>query len=145
MRWMLLILLMGCYGPKKAQKAIDKAYKKQPDIVALNAAKWFPIKADSIEFIRWREEVRDSITLIHDTLPCERKTQIITRIKEMIRKTPPVYRIDSAVIYGYEDRLYKMRIDRDKYKQRFSFFWKAFALSIILLLLSFAYIIRRRK
>lgn len=145
MRWLLIIALMGCYGPKKAQKAISKAYEKQPEIVALNAAKWFPIKADSIQFIRWREEVRDSITSIHDTLPCERKAQIITRIKEMIRNTPPVYRIDSAVIYGYEDRLYKMTQDRDKFKTRFSFFWKAFALTILILLLSFAYLLRRKK
>lgn len=53
-----LILIIGCYSPKKAEKQLDKAKDKYPALVAQKTSNWFPckeveIKTDSSAYKKW--------------------------------------------------------------------------------------------
>jgi hypothetical protein len=53
-----LILIIGCYSPKKAEKQLDKAKDKYPALVAQKTSNWFPCKevkvvTDSSAYKRW--------------------------------------------------------------------------------------------
>jgi len=98
MRYLLfLFLIMGCYTSHKAEKDLDKAQIKYPNIVAQKTSKWYPCgiiatSIDSSEIIGWGKTL-DSISYVikNDTIN-------IVEVKEKDCK-------DSVLIKKYNDRL----------------------------------------
>jgi hypothetical protein len=57
-----LILIIGCYSPKKAEKQLDKAKDKYPALVAQKTSNWYPckeieIKTDSSAYKGWLDSI----------------------------------------------------------------------------------------
>ena len=148
MRYLLTILIIGlisCYTPKKAERQIDKAFDNYPEIVANKAAKVFPVKADTIAYTEWKYSIDSVINTIHDTTieRCPEVKNKVNVIREKVIKPSPVYIVDSAVIYRYQSLISKAEQDRDKYKKRSEIYFKAGALIIIgLLLFCIAYLLK---
>lgn len=156
LRYLLwLILLSGCYTPKKAQRKIDKAYRKQPEVVAKNASKLFPVKSDTIEYVKWRTELdsiiseiinTDTITDTISNTVFKTKIKRVEIIRDRIKSAPPVYRIDSALIYNYKRTMENLTLSREKYKKRADLYFKiGICILILLLLFCLYYFIRNRK
>jgi hypothetical protein len=152
MRYILLTLLLwGCYSPKKASKAFDKAYYKHPEIVAKKAAKLFPVKSDSTELVKWRLQV-DSIFAepIIEVETCQDsigwKDRLITQIRYKVRTMPPIYRVDSAYIYTNEKQLQDTIKAKEKAERKAEIYFKIIACILIaILLFCVGYFIRNKK
>jgi hypothetical protein len=88
-----LILIVGCYTHKKAEKQLDKAKDKYPVLVALKTSEWYPckeveIKTDSSAYKKWLASL-DSILnkgedTVHITDTLEITTQECTAYKNKI-------------------------------------------------------------
>ena len=90
-----LVLIIGCYTHKKAEKQLDKAKDKYPVLVALKTADWFPckeieVKTDSSAYKKWKNALDSILNLnkgedtvfVTDTL--EITTQECTAYKNKI-------------------------------------------------------------
>lgn len=147
--------MSGCYTPKKAQRKLDKAFEKQPDVVAKFSAKIFPVKSDTIEYVKWRTEIDSiiseivNIDTITDTISntvYKTKIKRVEIIRDRIKSAPPVYRIDSAQIFNYRRIIDDVTKSRDKYKKRADLYFKiGTCILILLLLFCLYYFIRNRK
>lgn len=152
MRYLLLtILLWGCYTPKKASKAFDKAFAHHPDVVAKKAAKLFPVKSDSVELVKWRLQV-DSIFSepVVKVQTCQdsliEKDKLITQIRYKVKTMPPIYRVDSAYIYTNEKQLQDTIKAKEKAEQKAQLYFKIMACILIaILLFCVGYFIKSRK
>jgi len=138
-RLLPLLLIMGCYGPKKAEKALEKAYKKQPVTFAKKANELFPIVTDSVKYVEWREKT-DSIflsvtdTIYHDSIQVREiirnNYKVITRLKEHIRTIPPIIKADSAAIFKLNEYIKKAEKSKQYYKKKSEIlFWIALLLT----------------
>jgi hypothetical protein len=145
----LLLIGTGCYGPKKAQRQIDKAMKKEPEVLARSASRLFPVKSDTLRFTEWRTEIDSIISVIErrDTISeiCPDNTKEIRYIRQKIASAPPVYRVDSALIFAYSARIGKLTEQRDKFKKRAQDNFTAATWILILLLLSLIVHLLKRK
>lgn len=149
-RFLPLLFLLGCYGPKKAEKALEKAYKKQPATFAKKANELFPIITDSVKYIEWREKT-DSIfqtvtdTIYHDSIQVREiirnNYKVITKLKEQIKVIPPIIKADSSSIFKLNEYIKKVEKSKQHYKKKSEIlFW------IALLLTAFAvlFLLRRK-
>lgn len=152
MRYLLLIILLwGCYTPKKAAKDFDKAYDRHPEVVARKAAKLFPVKSDSVELTKWRLQV-DSIFAdpIIEVETCQdsliEKDKLITKIRYKVKTMPPIYRVDSAYIYTNEKELQRNIKAREAAERKAEIYFKIITCILIaILLFCVGYFIKRRK
>lgn len=138
-RFLPLLLLIGCYGPKKAEKALDKAYRKQPVTFAKKANELFPIIVDSVKYIEWREKT-DSIfktvtdTIYHDSIQVREiirnNYKVITKLKEHIKTIPPIIKADSSAIFKLTEYIKKVEKSKQHYKKKSEIlFWIALLLT----------------
>lgn len=136
----ILLIGAGCYGPKKAQRQIDKAMRKEPEVLAKTASRLFPVKSDTLKFTEWRTEIDSIISIIEakDTIKdiCPDNKKEIRYIRQKVAAAPPVYRVDSALIFAYSARIGKLTQERDKFKKRAQDNFTAATWIFILLLLS---------
>ena len=152
MRYLLLIILLwGCYTPKKAAKDFDKAYDRHPEVVARKASKLFPVKSDSVELTKWRLQV-DSIFAdpIIEVETCQdsliEKDKLITKIRYKVKTMPPIYRVDSAYIYTNEKELQRNIKAREAAERKAEIYFKILACILIaILLFCVGYFIKSRK
>ena len=152
MRYLLLIILLwGCYTPKKAAKDFDKAYDRHPEVVARKASKLFPVKSDSVELTKWRLQV-DSIFAdpIIEVETCQdsliEKDKLITKIRYKVKTMPPIYRVDSAYIYTNEKELQRNIKAREAAERKAEIYFKILACILIaILLFCVGYFIKNRK
>ena len=152
MRYLLLIILLwGCYTPKKAAKDFDKAYDRHPEVVARKAAKLFPVKSDSVELTKWRLQV-DSIFAdpIIEVETCQdsliEKDKLITKIRYKVKTMPAIYRVDSAYIYTNEKELQRNIKAREAAERKAEIYFKILACILIaILLFCVGYFIKSRK
>ena len=145
----ILLLLVGCYTSKKADRAINKAYDKYPELVAKKSAKLFPVKSDSIEIVKWRLQV-DSLfnDSINDAINCNDsiifKDRLIEKIKYKVKNMPAIYRIDSAYIYRNNKELSDMEKSRDSYKTKAEIYFRVLACIFgLVILFLVAYFIKK--
>ena len=152
--FILLVLFCGCYTAKKADKQLDKAFRKQPVATAKKVQMWYPISSDSHEVVKWRLQidtlyqdlVRDSI--ITDTFTNEKVKVIFKKvavIREKILKQPAIYRIDSAKIFLMQDKINKAEKEKEKYQKKFKIFFYISIAFVVLFLLLWVYYLLKRK
>lgn len=82
----LLIIFIGCYNIKKAEKQLNKANEKFPELVAEKTKKWYPckeveIKTDSSAYKKW-------LAVIDSILQSGKDTVIVTDVDTLEITTP---------------------------------------------------------
>lgn len=91
-----IFILLGCYTAKNAEKAINKAKDKYPDVVAEKFSKLYPcdtvtIVRDSIQFKEWINEIHSFDTII-DTIRLKDKCpEILIKYRNIIKRVPPIH------------------------------------------------------
>lgn len=165
MRYIFLLLLVGCYTAKKAEKDINKIQEKHPQVLAKKAASLYPIKyhIDSSEFVNYLEQINIKIDsmLVKDTIidtikfypSCEKvkkelrnSYKFIKGLQQTLNNIPQVieYREDSAKIYLCQSEYNKLSKDRDKYRNRYELFKTICIWILVFLILSLiGHIIKR--
>lgn len=165
MRYLFLLLLVGCYTAKKAEKDINKIQEKHPEVLAKKAASLYPIKnhIDSSEFVNYLEQINmkiDSI-LVKDTIidtikfnpdcikikkELRNSYKFIKGLQETMNNIPQIieYKEDSAKIYLCQSEYNKLSKDRDKYRSKCELFKTLMIWILIFLILSLiGHIIKR--
>ena len=79
-----LILIIGCYSPKKAEKQLDKAKDKYPALVAQKTSNWYPckeieIKTDSSAYKKWLASLDSIFNKGEDTIHITDTLEIISQ------------------------------------------------------------------
>lgn len=165
MRYIFLLLLVGCYTAKKAEKDINKIQRKHPEVLAKKATLLFPTirKTDSSEFVNYLEQINVKIdsqlvkindTVIHNINPecvkikkeLRNSYKFIKGLQETMNNIPQVieYREDSAKIYLCQSEYNKLSKDRDKYRNKCEFFKTLCIWILVFLILSLiGHIIKR--
>lgn len=147
--FIIALLLLGCNTTKRVEKQLNRAYKKHPKEVAKAYSNLFPIKSDSSEYVKWKQELfqiidsisnlSDADSNLHSNGSNYKYSRVnkkeIERIKERIINIPFVIKSDSAAIYNLSSRLSQIEKDRDKYKSRWRTFFEISLCILILLLL----------
>ena len=91
-----IFILSGCYSAKNANKAINKAKEKYPDLVAEKFSEWYgcdtvTIVKDSIQFKEWVNEIHSFDTII-DTIRLKDKCpELLVKYREVIKRVPPIH------------------------------------------------------
>ena len=153
MRYLLLLLLVGCYSVKKAEKDINKIQQKHPEVLAKKSAELFPIRhyTDSSKFVKYIDSINEIIdsqivTLtdtIYDTINCNKvkkelknSYKFIKGLQENLNNIPVIVEKveDSAKIFLCQSEYSKLVIDRDKYRKRCELF-KTFMIWILVCLI----------
>lgn len=140
MKYIILsLLLIGCYGPKKATKDVTKAQLYHPEVVAKKAALWYPCKPtstgiDSSEYKEWLLQMEELNNFYASIIPDSvhtyeviKDTVLVEKIKHVqkeiirLKSSPPVVKtitlLDSAGNYTKQqniDRLQKAYDVEDK-------------------------------
>lgn len=143
------ILLASCYTPKKADKALNKAFANHPEVVAKKTRMWFPCIITSNDTITERDTAYIELQCPNDstkkdTIYLNGKTKIITNSKVIALPSKTIYVTkmirDSANDYLVQTSITGYIKDVEKYKHRYHLFLK---FSIILLLIIIIYALLR--
>lgn len=142
----IITLLFGCYTPKMAEKSLNKAFIKHPEIVAQKTRIWFPciitqndtITKSDTSFI---ELNCPNDTTKRDTIYLNGKTKIITNSKIIALPSKTIYVTkfvkDSANEYLIQSNINQYKKDVEKYKHRYHLFLK-FSLILLLIIIIYA-------
>jgi hypothetical protein len=162
MKWIVfLFFIYGCYLPKTAEKQLDKAQKKYPEIVAKKAQELYPVKTDSVEFIRWKTDIDTFVKLIElDHFIVDTFTKVVKvesyqkryefqrwinrELVKKISEIKPIIIKDSAESFRLRDALQKAEKERDKFRHKFSILsWIVISFLILFILYLVAYILKK--
>lgn len=151
-----MIVAVGCYTPKKADKHLTKAMDKFPEKVAKVCTKEYPCKpgkTDTIEKVYYdliEVECPDMTSVKYDTIEKEVIKTITKTIKVPV-KVPAKeivitkYIIDSAYNKVIQSELEKCKLEKevnkDRSKSRMTIIWALVALVCLLI----TYIAIRKK
>jgi tetrahydromethanopterin S-methyltransferase subunit G len=134
----LLSLIASCYTEKKAAKHIDKANRKQPQVVAEKFAQLFPITADTI----YKEILSDSVrfefiravdTLIINTTDTIVQNRLI-KAKEIVTKYKPVEKL-VRVVDSANSKAYRLKAEKLERKAQIMNWWLIGLLHLLVIIL----------
>jgi hypothetical protein len=163
MKYLLLLLLVGCYSVKKAERDIDKIQRKHPEVLAKKSVLLYPVRqyTDSVKFVKYIDSINEIIDshivtiadTIFDTINCNKVKKelrnsyaFIKGLQDNLNNIPYVVeRVeDSAKIYLCQSEYSKLSVDRDKYRKRCELFKTLMIWILVLLILSLiGHIIKR--
>jgi len=147
--FVISILLASCYTPKKAEKSLNKAFIKQPEVVAKKTRNWFPCIVTQSDTITQRDTSFIELQCPNDsskkdTIYLNGKTKIITNSKIIALPSTKIYVTkyikDSANEFLVQQSITQYIKDVEKYKHRYHLFLK---FSLILLLIVIIYALLR--
>jgi len=163
MRYLLILFfLSSCYGPKTAQKQLDKAYAHFPEIVAKNSSKLFPCdysthSIDSSAYFDFQtqiEAINDfySKAFIADTIKltdtqtiqvyrdCDK---VVTKYKTLIKQSPVLIDTikvkDNAEVDYYKYELEKMTNQKNTLNSNYIFSIKCIIWLLIIIIIFLLY------
>lgn len=157
MRLLLIscLFLFGCYTQRKAEKQLEKAKIKYPELVAEKSAEWYPVIPievirDTNAYKEWARKI-DSFSqqivthydtvFTHDTImknTHKLTNEIITKYNTFIKEMPPIHDtikvLDKAKI---EDLEAKIKGKEVKLTESYTLMNKTLIIGLILLLILF--------
>ena len=149
MRYLLIILLLyGCYLPKRAERQLDKVQSKYPELLAKKSIELYPIKQriDSVEFVKWKDSIIYVLSTTNDTINninfdtinnCIKLEKRLSIANELLRRkvipSKIVYIEDSSKIFILNNELQKSNAAKDRYMGKY-LFWVKFSICILIIL-----------
>lgn len=148
---LILLSLLGCFTPRKAERQLNRIERNQPDLLAHRAMKLYPIveRIDSFEVVRWRDSILELHTLdtLTDTLitDCDLFTQKERQYRDKIKAlrsaiSKPVtiikYINDSTKLYLLRKELAISQRDFHKYRKNYEIMMKLSLVFLACLVLS---------
>lgn len=160
MRFLLLLLLLSsCYTEKKAERNIDKAQYRFPEVVAKKSAQYYPcesqiLRIDTCELVYYKETI-DSIDRIIEKLRIDtfkdcksirlklvKSNQVISQLQGIIKNRPPIVRTilvqDTAKLKYLYSEIEKEKVKKEEYRDKYEFNFKIilwFAIALIISIL----------
>lgn len=159
MRWLWILLLCGCYAPKKAERQLAIIEHKYPQMLAVKARQMFPVTADSTQYINWKNHVRTIIKDRVDTLyrvdtadlsALKRELKsayvFIDGLQKQLENVPNIYYEDSAKLYLYDRKISELMTKNEKseHSRNFLIYFSS-CISGLLILFLIALLISRIK
>lgn len=157
--FLLLLLLSSCYTEKKAERNIDKAQYKFPEVVAKKSAQYYPcdkqiLRIDTCELVYYKETI-DSIDRIIEKLRIDtfkdcksirsklvKSNQVISQLQGIIKNRPPIVRTvlvhDTAKLKYLYSEIEKEKVKIEEYRSKYEFNFKIilwFAIALIISIL----------
>ena len=145
-----LIVMVGCYTPKKADKHLAKAMSEYPEKVAGICKDEFPCKpgkTDTLEKVYYDlievECPPEYIEVVKSDTIEKIKTKVVTKLVKVPSKEIVItkYIIDSALVKVYQSEADKAKMDaalcKDRNKSRMNIIWALIAVVCLLTALLF--------
>lgn len=158
MRYLLILILIGCYTPKQASREARKAMRVYPAVVAELCAENFPIrivKTDTLIYENIVEIECPDSTIITNIINSNDTIRIVETRKEKVYVEVPGVRVvikeqilDSASLKSCELKADAVKTEKDKeiQKQKGKVkFWQGGSIFLFIIATILGWILGRRK
>ena len=152
--FLLCLLIVGCYTPKKALKQLNNAFNEHPDVVAKFANEKYPIKVSKVdtivsfdtgylfvqEYVQKTDTIVDTITKIKYIVKNVDKIKVITKnvtVTKMVVDTARVAELSHQLNQCADDKV------KSKEKSNKSITWLLIFLCISLFINSLLLVFKR--
>lgn len=125
--FLLCLLLIGCYSPKKALKQLNNAFNEHPDVVAKFANEKYPIKVSKVdtivvsdtgylfvqEYVQKTDTIVDTITKTKYIVKNVDKIKVVTKNVTITKMV-----VDTARVAELTFQLNQCNLDQRKSKEK---------------------------